>query len=81
MLPLGAILDIGSKILDKVFPDPAQAEAGRAGRESLGRCGLGHLGGAMRAHEGPASENGGYFTLAPTTVSHCLVMTSFEAFC
>lgn len=26
MLPLGAILDIGSKILDKVFPDPAQAE-------------------------------------------------------
>ena len=27
MLPLGAILDIGSKILDKVFPDPAAAEA------------------------------------------------------
>ena len=26
MLPLGALLDIGSKILDKVFPDPAQAE-------------------------------------------------------
>jgi hypothetical protein len=26
MLPLGAILDIGGKILDKVFPDPAQAE-------------------------------------------------------
>lgn len=26
MLPLGAILDIGSKILDKVFPDPAAAE-------------------------------------------------------
>jgi len=26
MFPLGAILDIGSKILDKVFPDPAQAE-------------------------------------------------------
>ena len=26
MSPLGAILDIGGKILDKVFPDPAQAE-------------------------------------------------------
>jgi hypothetical protein len=26
MLPLGALLDIGGKILDKVFPDPAQAE-------------------------------------------------------
>lgn len=26
MLPLGAILDIGGKILDKVFPDPAAAE-------------------------------------------------------
>jgi hypothetical protein len=26
MFPLGAILDIGGKILDKVFPDPAQAE-------------------------------------------------------
>jgi hypothetical protein len=26
MLPLGALLDIGSKILDKVFPDPAAAE-------------------------------------------------------
>lgn len=26
MFPLGAVLDIGSKILDKVFPDPAQAE-------------------------------------------------------
>jgi uncharacterized membrane protein (DUF106 family) len=26
MFPLGAILDIGSKILDKVFPDTAQAE-------------------------------------------------------
>ena len=26
MLPLGAILDIGSKILDKVFPDPVAAE-------------------------------------------------------
>jgi len=26
MFPLTAILDIGSKILDKVFPDPAQAE-------------------------------------------------------
>jgi hypothetical protein len=26
MLPLGAIFDIGGKILDKVFPDPAQAE-------------------------------------------------------
>lgn len=29
MFPLGAILDIGSKILDKVFPDPAQAEAAK----------------------------------------------------
>ena len=26
MFPLGAILDIGGKILDKVFPDPVQAE-------------------------------------------------------
>jgi uncharacterized membrane protein (DUF106 family) len=26
MLPIEAILGIGSKILDKVFPDPAQAE-------------------------------------------------------
>ena len=26
MLPLGAILDIGSKLVDKFFPDPAQAE-------------------------------------------------------
>jgi uncharacterized membrane protein (DUF106 family) len=26
MFPVGAILDIGGKILDKVFPDPAQAE-------------------------------------------------------
>ena len=26
MRPLGALLDIGGKILDKVFPDPAQAE-------------------------------------------------------
>lgn len=26
MFPLGAILEIGGKILDKVFPDPAQAE-------------------------------------------------------
>jgi len=26
MFPIGAILDIGGKILDKVFPDPAQAE-------------------------------------------------------
>jgi hypothetical protein len=26
MFPLGAILDIGGKILDKVFPNPAQAE-------------------------------------------------------
>ena len=26
MFPLGAVLDIGSKILDKVFPDPAAAE-------------------------------------------------------
>jgi hypothetical protein len=29
MFPLGAVLDIGSKILDKVFPDPAQAEAAK----------------------------------------------------
>jgi hypothetical protein len=26
MFPLGALFDIGGKILDKVFPDPAQAE-------------------------------------------------------
>jgi hypothetical protein len=26
MFPLGALLDIGGKILDKVFPDPIQAE-------------------------------------------------------
>ncbi len=26
MFPLGALLQIGGKILDKVFPDPAQAE-------------------------------------------------------
>jgi hypothetical protein len=26
MFPLAALLDIGGKILDKVFPDPAQAE-------------------------------------------------------
>jgi hypothetical protein len=26
ILPLDAILNIGSKVLDKVFPDPAQAE-------------------------------------------------------
>jgi hypothetical protein len=26
MFPIGALLDIGGKILDKVFPDPAQAE-------------------------------------------------------
>ena len=26
MLPLTALIDIGGKILDKVFPDPAQAE-------------------------------------------------------
>lgn len=26
MFPLGAILDIGSKLVDKFFPDPAQAE-------------------------------------------------------
>jgi hypothetical protein len=26
MFPLGALLEIGGKILDKVFPDPAQAE-------------------------------------------------------
>jgi uncharacterized membrane protein (DUF106 family) len=26
MFPLGALLDIGGKILDKVFPDPVQAE-------------------------------------------------------
>ena len=30
MLPIGAILDIGSKVLDKVFPDPAAAEAAKA---------------------------------------------------
>lgn len=26
MFPIGAILDIGSKLVDKFFPDPAQAE-------------------------------------------------------
>jgi hypothetical protein len=26
MFPIGALLDIGGKILDKVFPDPIQAE-------------------------------------------------------
>jgi hypothetical protein len=26
VFPLGAILDIGSKLVDKLFPDPAQAE-------------------------------------------------------
>lgn len=26
MFPFGAILDIGSKLVDKLFPDPAQAE-------------------------------------------------------
>jgi len=26
MFPLGAVLDIGSKLVDKFFPDPAQAE-------------------------------------------------------
>ena len=26
MIPIGALIDIGGKILDKVFPDPAQAE-------------------------------------------------------
>ena len=26
MIPIGALLDIGGRILDKVFPDPAQAE-------------------------------------------------------
>ena len=26
MFPLGAILDIGSKLVDKLFPDPTQAE-------------------------------------------------------
>ena len=30
MLPIGAILDIGSKVLDKVFPDPAAGEAAKA---------------------------------------------------
>jgi hypothetical protein len=29
MFPLGAVIDIGSKILDKVFPDPAAAEAAK----------------------------------------------------
>ena len=29
MLPLGAILDIGSKLVDKFFPDPAAAEAAK----------------------------------------------------
>lgn len=30
MLPIGALLDIGNKVLDKVFPDPAQADAAKA---------------------------------------------------
>lgn len=30
MLPIGALLDIGGKVLDKVFPDPAQAEMAKA---------------------------------------------------
>ena len=29
MFPLGAVLDIGSKLLDKFFPDPTQAEAAK----------------------------------------------------
>lgn len=29
MFPLAAILDIGSKLVDKFFPDPAQAEAAK----------------------------------------------------
>ena len=29
MFPLGAILDIGSNLVDKFFPDPAQAEAAK----------------------------------------------------
>jgi hypothetical protein len=29
MFPLTAILDIGSKLVDKFFPDPAQAEAAK----------------------------------------------------
>jgi hypothetical protein len=29
MFPLGAVLDIGSKLLDKFFPDPAQAEVAK----------------------------------------------------
>ena len=30
MLPIGALLDIGGTVLDKVFPDPAQAEMAKA---------------------------------------------------
>jgi hypothetical protein len=30
MLPIGALLDIGGKVLDKVLPDPAQAEMAKA---------------------------------------------------
>lgn len=29
MFPLGAIFDIGSKLIDKLWPDPAQAEAAK----------------------------------------------------
>lgn len=29
MFPLGAILDIGSKVIERLFPDPAQAEAAK----------------------------------------------------
>ena len=29
MFPIGAILDIGSKVIDKLWPDPAQADAAK----------------------------------------------------
>ena len=32
MIPIGALIDIGGKILDKVFPDPAQAEQAKLNR-------------------------------------------------
>ena len=29
MFPIGALLDIGSKMIDKFFPDPAAAESAK----------------------------------------------------
>jgi hypothetical protein len=35
MFPLEAVLGIGNKLLDKFFPDPAQAEAAKSGYSRL----------------------------------------------